>query len=289
MIKTILVAADGAKEDLSAFEVALALARPLDAHLDFYHVRITPDQSAALEPHVDFAQGRGLAEALDRLQRDAETRSIAARRLTREFCERHHLSAAEPGGGATGVTYAWLEERNDPVRRFIYQARHHDLAILGRPARDQRFRRGLNEQLLLASGRPVVIAPRSVPRTVGTVAMIGWKETPEAGRALTAALPILVNAQRVILTRVEDGDGAQGRDLDDLAKQLAWHGITAEMQAIGADGRSVAQRLHAAAEAAHADLLVIGAYGHSRIRNLIFGGVTEAFLDGASLPVFLAH
>jgi nucleotide-binding universal stress UspA family protein len=74
-----------------------------------------------------------------------------------------------------------------------------------------------------------------------------------------------------------------------LARQLAWHRIAAETQTIRADGRSVAQQLHAAAEAAHADLLVIGAYGHSRIRNLVFGGVTEAFLDGANLPIFLAH
>jgi nucleotide-binding universal stress UspA family protein len=119
--------------------------------------------------------------------------------------------------------------------------------------------------------------------------MVGWKETPEAARALSAGMPILVNSRRVILARVEDGDFAQSGALDDLARQLAWQGIAAETQMIGADGRSIAQLLHAAAEAAHADLLVVGAYGHGRIRELVFGGVTQSFLEGARLPVFMAH
>jgi nucleotide-binding universal stress UspA family protein len=115
------------------------------------------------------------------------------------------------------------------------------------------------------------------------------EETREAAWALTAAMPLLVRAQRVILASVQDDASAPGGALDDLARELAWHGIAAAARTISSDGRSVAQVLHAAAEAADADFLVIGAYGHSRIRELIFGGVTEALLEGASLPIFLAH
>jgi hypothetical protein len=145
MIKTILVAANGVESDISVFRVALTLARPLNAHLDFYHVRITPDQSAALEPHVDFAQGRGLGEAMEGLQRDAETKSVMAMRLSRDFCEGNHILEAEPEAKALGVSAGWLEEKDDAVRRFLYRARRHDLVVVGRPLREQGLRRGLVE------------------------------------------------------------------------------------------------------------------------------------------------
>jgi nucleotide-binding universal stress UspA family protein len=124
----------------------------------------------------------------------------------------------------------------------------------------------------------------------GGAVIVGWKETPEAARALGAAMPILKNARRVVLAAVTDGEPAPtARAAENVARQLTWHGIHAETQLIEAGRRSVAELLHDAAEAAHADLLVVGAYGHSRVRELIFGGVTEALLDGASLPIFLAH
>src|SRR5579871_5163998 len=91
MIKTILVAASGGEGDRSVFETALALARPLEAHLDFYHLWVTPDEAAALTPHVDFAQGRALNDALNELQRDAAVKSASAVRHFREFCESNRI------------------------------------------------------------------------------------------------------------------------------------------------------------------------------------------------------
>jgi nucleotide-binding universal stress UspA family protein len=289
VIKSILVAANGDDADSSVFGTALALAQPLQAHLDFYHVWITPDQAAAREPHVDFAQGRARTDALDRLQLDAESKSALASRSFKEFCERYHISVAEPGEETAGVSAGWLEEKDDTIDRFLFQARHHDLVVVGHPRRSQWSRRGLVAQLLFSSGRPVVIAPTVEHKASGGVAMVGWKETPEAARALAAATPLLVNSPRVILASVEDRDSAPSKSLDDLANQLAWHGVAAETQVIRADGRSIAQLLHAAANDAQADLLIVGAYGHSRIHDLVFGGVTQAFLEGANLPILMAH
>jgi nucleotide-binding universal stress UspA family protein len=289
LIKSILVAANGVDSDASVFQTALALAGPLQAHLDFYHVWITPDQAAALEPHVDFAQGRALTDALDRLQTDAERKSASARRSFEEFCKRHRIPVAGPDEKTDGVSAGWLEEKDYLIDRFLFQARHHDLVVVGHPRRSQWSRRGLVEQLLFASGRPVVVAPTVEPKACGSIAMVGWKETPEAARALTAAIPILVNSPRVILASVEEGDFAPSKSLDDLAHQLAWHGIEAETQFIRADGGPVAQLLNAAANAARADLLVIGAYGHSMVHDLVFGGVTQSFVEGAGLPLFMAH
>jgi len=238
---------------------------------------------------VDFAQGRGLGNALDGLQRTAEAKYATATRASQDFCGRHQIPSADQGARQSGVTANWLEEKGDAARRFVLQARHHDLVVVGRPSGGQRAQRSLVEQLLLASGRPVVIAPQVAPGMAGRLAMIGWKETPEAAHALAAAMPILVNSERVILAGVEDGDSGPRSWLDAVARHLGWHGIVAQTQVISADGRSIAHLLHAAAEAANADLLILGAYGRSRVRELVFGGVTQSFLEGAAMPILLAH
>jgi nucleotide-binding universal stress UspA family protein len=289
VIKTILVAVSGGEGDRSVLETALALAQPLEAHLDVYHLRVTPDESAALTPHVDFAQGRALTEAMNQLERDAETKSAGSACLFREFCERNGIRIIDQGPATGGVSASFLEEKDEGVQRLIFQARHRDLVVVGRP-HAHGTRRSVAGHLLMASGRPVVIAPSVVkPASEGGVIMVGWKETPEAARAIGAAMPILKNARRVVLAVVADADPAPTAGAaENMARQLNWHGIHAEINVIKA-GRSVAELLHDAAEAAHADLLVIGAYGHSRVRELIYGGVTEALLDGASLPIFLAH
>ena len=290
MIKTILVGASGGRSDVSAFETALTLARPLAAHLDFYHAWVTPDDAAALSPHVDFAQGDALKDALERLQHDAERRSTEAFRSFRAFCDSHRLAIAEPDENTTDVTAAWIEEKGDPLRGLTRHARHHDLVVIGSPNPDGGLRPDLAGQLLLASGRPLVLAPPE-PRTRRSgVILIGWKETPEAARAMTAVSPLLRFAQRVILASVEDGRNAQPEALENLMRQLRRRGAKVEGMAIATEGHSVADRLLWAAESVDADLLVAGAYGHTRIWELIFGGVTRSLLEGRSAaPVLLMH
>jgi nucleotide-binding universal stress UspA family protein len=290
VIKTILVAANGGHGDASAFETALNLARPLAAHLDFYHAWATPDDAAALSPHVDFAQGPALKDALERLQQDAENRSATALRSFREFCERHRLPIAEPDQNASEVTVAWTEEKGDPLRGLTRHARHHDLVVIGSPNPEGGLRPDLAGQLLLASGRPMVLAPPAPRTRQSGVILIGWKEAPEAARAMTAASPLLPFARRVIWASVEDGRHASPESLEDLKRQLRRRGGAVEVMMIPTQGRSVADRLFWAAESADADLLVVGAYGHTRIWELIFGGVTRSLLERRSpAPVFLMH
>ena len=115
-----------------------------------------------------------------------------------------------------------------------------------------------------------------------------WKEAAEASRALMAALPLLAAGKRVIVATVEETAESPGDDLG-IVRQLAWHGISAEPMRIPAEGRPVHEELECAATRYGADLLVMGAYGHSRARQLVFGGCTQHFLDGAELPVLLMH
>src|SRR5579872_5304019 len=133
MIKTILVAASGGEGDRSVFETALALARPLAAHLDFYHLWVSPDESAALAPHVDFAQGRALTEAMEGLQREAVAKSAASGRLFRQFRQANDIPLADRDQAGDVVSASWLEEKDGAIWRLIVRARHHDLVVVGHP------------------------------------------------------------------------------------------------------------------------------------------------------------
>jgi len=108
--------------------------------------------------------------------------------------------------------------------------------------------------------------------------MLCWKETPEAARALAAAMPLLVNADRVVLAGAEERDASLAAGLADLSRQLAWHGIHAEVDFLSSVAGPVRKVLLTAAQSHNADLLVMGAYGHRRTRQIVFGGLRNQFL-----------
>jgi nucleotide-binding universal stress UspA family protein len=132
-----------------------------------------------------------------------------------------------------------------------------------------------------------MIAATSAPRAFHTI-MVAWKDTPEAARALTAAMPLLTEAKRVVVTAVEERK-ASVNSAATVASQLAWHGVRSEAQTIKAEGRPIALSLALAAEMCKADLLVMGSYSTGPLRQEIFGGCTRSILNKASIPVFLLH
>jgi nucleotide-binding universal stress UspA family protein len=134
-----------------------------------------------------------------------------------------------------------------------------------------------------------LIAPPQPPRLLVDTVMVCWKETPEAARSLAAAMPLLVNARRVVLAGAEERDPSLAAGLADLSCQLAWHGINAEVDFLSSVAGPVQKVLLAAAQSHNADLLVMGAYGHSRTRQIIFGGFTQSVLESAEIAVLLMH
>jgi nucleotide-binding universal stress UspA family protein len=119
--------------------------------------------------------------------------------------------------------------------------------------------------------------------------MVCWKESVNAARAAAAASPLLAKARRVVFTAVAERDDGVGEAVNDLARQFAWNGIATEVKLIAAEGRKTPAVLAAAAEECNADLVVMGAYGHSRAREILFGSVTEAFIRHADRPILLMH
>ena len=174
-------------------------------------------------------------------------------------------------------------------------ARHADLSVLGRPDRDDgRPRFALNfKALLLNSGRPLLMLPPgakflAAPRHVA----VAWKPTPEASRALHDALPLFARGARVDVVMVDPvvSEGRHGEQPGaDIAQHLARHGFDAQVIALPRAGHGTGACLLAQVRESGADWLVMGGYGHARLREWVLGGCTRDVSAGATTPVFFAH
>ena len=292
-MRSILVAAGGSGSDAPVFETALAAAKPLAAHLDFFHLRPRLGEAAVNTPHADMAIGPGLTSTLDRLETEITRRSRAGERHFNEFCARHSLEVVDRPIAAQRVTARWQEVVGDSLECLTFAARHHDLLVMGRPSGPNGLPADLADLLLLRSGCPILLAPASGRHSVTGTVLVCWKDTPEAAHALAASLPLLKKAERVAIIGIQDDDRVSvdslKAGLQAAAHRLAWHGIDAETKFIPAEGRLASEIISATAQAHGANLVVMGAYGHGRMRQVIFGGCTQHFLRDDSFAVLLAH
>jgi nucleotide-binding universal stress UspA family protein len=133
----------------------------------------------------------------------------------------------------------------------------------------------------------MLLTPPTVPGALGDAVLLAWNASPQASRAVASALPFLRQAGRVTIMSVGNGP-EPAPTADQLARSLAWHGIAAEVRRVEQRSGRVRDILLAEASAIAADLLVIGAYSHSRMRQVVFGGVTEHMLEHAEISVLMA-
>jgi nucleotide-binding universal stress UspA family protein len=289
MIKTILVPTSGSGSDRTVFTTALALGRTCAAHLHFLHVHLAPATAALNVPQVEFCPGPVVYGALDALRQRGEHLSAGARRHFEEFCQVHKVEIRDSPGTAEVVTASFSEESDEPMTCFLSHARHSDLIVLGRRRNRDHLPARLIETMLMESGRPIVIAPDAMPRDIASTIVVGWKESKEAAQALGAALPLLEKARRVVLLGVAE-EGVPSRNaFDDLARRLVWHGIDAEVNIVASESRFASVLLSRVAAQLRADLLVVGGFGRSPLRECVFGGVTRSLLEHAEIPVFMFH
>jgi nucleotide-binding universal stress UspA family protein len=175
---------------------------------------------------------------------------------------------------------------------LIEYARLRDLTIVPVPEDgyvDQRYA----ESIIFGSGRPTIVLPhgrkRAAPFALGTV-IVAWDFSRPAARAIADAMPILDKAKRVcVLTVTNEKAMDTRRSGMELAKHLARHGVDVLLDEVDAKGRHIGEVFEAHVTFRRADLLVMGAYGHSRIRDFILGGATRSMLARPPVPIFLSH
>jgi nucleotide-binding universal stress UspA family protein len=287
MIKTVLVPATGNQMDDAVFTSALAAARAFNAHLDFLHIRV--DAAAMVAAMAADGSGAAMVSGLvERIDEEATRREDTARQLFQRFCERERLAIEDTPAGQQSPTAQWLRQTGDEAYWVREYGRAADLLVIGHPADDQGVSIDTIEAALVGTGRPVLIVPAtplvSLPETI----VIAWKAAPEAARAVTAAMPLLSKAKRVLIVTVAEEEGLSDEEGARLMTSLTWHGLNAATRHLRPDRLGAADTLLAAAAEENA-LVVMGAYGHSRLREWIFGGFTERVLRGAAVPVLMMH
>ena len=160
---------------------------------------------------------------------------------------------------------------------------------MGRPSHIDYMPSSLIQDILMESGRPILIAPDYSPKTLTGTVVVGWKETPHCARALSAAYPLLAQAQKVILLNLAENGAGIPESLEHLAQRLKWHGMGVETRSQASSAHPLTYELSRAAYELHADLLVVGGFGHRPLREALFGGVTQSLLKHAGMPVFMMH
>ena len=194
---------------------------------------------------------------------------------------------AEAAAGRSHL--AWRSDIADPLVFLLTQSMAADLVVIGRRARDnpaERFAIAPSEAVMQC-GRPVLIAPPGVSYCDASRVAIGWKNTREARRAVADAMPFLRAASRVVVCHVDDGNGPD--EADDLVRALEARGIVASAARTGGDGADTAEALVDLACEHAAGLLVTGAYGHSRLSEWAFGGVTRDLLHASPICCLMSH
>ena len=205
-------------------------------------------------------------------------------------------SAFEKATTAQNITAEWREKdagTNTVARIVTRQARTVDLIIASQTASDWKGSLDLDiaDRLSLDAGRPVLIIPnRGSHRPIPKGIVIGWTERREAARAVFDALPLLQRADRVTVLEVDPEQGPEAAENRvALCATLVDHGVTCEMETAQSCHGNVGDALLACCERIRADLLVMGCYGHSRLREFVLGGATRHLLTDMTLPVLMSH
>jgi nucleotide-binding universal stress UspA family protein len=287
MIKTILASLTGYGSDRTVLDAAVAAARLDGAHIQCLHTRIGAAQAAALAGYTAPEHRLDLHKVSQQIAAEQAERLHHAKAAFAEACERHALAIKEvPSGDAPSIVWRDVETL---LNETLHEARYHDLVVM---AREKEVSAERIESVLMQSGRPLLLAPPKPVTVIGRKVAVAWKAGSESARAMTAASAILSRAEHVFILSVSEdkaGDDTDRYSAEHLAKQLKWHGVTAQLRMEYSPAGPASAALKQMAYNCDADLLMMGAYGHSRVREFVFGGVTRDILNDCAIPVLLVR
>jgi nucleotide-binding universal stress UspA family protein len=267
-LKTILVHADPDRHLSARFALAATLGETHGARLIVVYPLRVP---AAAMLFADTAGASGIQSQIDAEQEQAANlRARIADRLSRKR-----------------VAWEWRTLPGQPHQVLAAAGAGADLIVMGQDERDPDS--SLMATVALTSGRPVLGVPSSgaLP-TCGRRILLAWNGTREATRAAHDALPLLRAAEQVILFAAAP-EGEHGATTMDAAAHFAAHGCKIDVRRASLDGRDAGATIITAAAETGADLIVMGAYGHSRLREWVFGGATRTILQSMTVPVLMSH
>jgi nucleotide-binding universal stress UspA family protein len=272
--KTVLVHVEPGKAAQPRLETAVSLARKCDALLI--------GLGAELVEPVTFADPYGSwdAQVLTAMREQVQENLVHA---DQAFVKH-----------AAGIRSEWRQVEDRPAPAMARVARGADVIVAGGCplAAVDGYRAADPAELALLSGRPVLVTPPQGGALKARSVVIAWKETRESRRAIADALPLLVQADKVLVVEICDeaeGVGDAEFHASEVAEGLKRHGVAASGKAVRASDDKVVSVLNAEAKAIGADLIVAGCYGHSRMNEWFFGGVTRDLLSNPERFILMSH
>lgn len=271
----VLVHLDGSPQDAANLAHAEMIATTFGAHVRGIFTHVIPASLVAVEPRLDLLSAafwRDDAVIADTAEREARQRLLL-------------LDAATDLLRADGMSH-------ELGRTIAQLARAVDLVVLGRPYGNATHGSDLLESVLFDAGAAAFVVPPEAarPKDPETI-VIGWRDTTECSHAIAAALPFLQNADRVCLVEVAETASDDPRahlPAADMARHLARHGVAVDVRRLPHQASPAGALMNEAAIVG-AELIVVGAYGRSRLREMLLGGVTRELLTRSTVPLLMAH
>lgn len=287
-IRSILVPYFMSAKSDDALRLAAAIAKRFSAHVHVVHGEMAdPEIFVHLEDPLMTTYQEELAQTLERRSHD-HLREVRAQ--FDAAMKDLDVPMVDAGAAAVPPCVSW-ETNSDPEWDVIAMTGAvYDLVVVGGPAANNDVS-AVNlcaESALFRCGRPLLLSVPDGPETLGARVLIGWNQSAQAGRAVSAAMPFLQSADAIRVVAVETGS-KKGPPPEALVRNLRLHGIEVEIKKIAPDYRDVGEAVLDEAKEFNADLMVMGAYSHSRLREMIFGGVTGHILANADRPILMVH
>ena len=284
-MKTILVPLEESDLLPSILETALMVANKFGGYVEGLY------EQPGLTEVVVAGEGLGVTppDLLETFQQQEKERAVRAHELFEEFMKRHNVPLDGGGAPRDYMTAGGVEEEI-PGRDLVgNRGRLFDLIVVGRPVRSSATpTMSLLEAALFETGRPILIAPPKPPKEIGKNIVISWNGSYETPRCISFGMPLLLKADKVTVLQVEEGMVA-GPTAADATIHLRRNGIDAAAVTIVAGRRTAGEAVLEESKKLNADLVIKGAYTRSRIRQMIFGGITSHILEATTIPVLMCH
>lgn len=286
-MRTLLLPMTDSQGQESVLSTAFHLAERFDSHLTGLFIR--PDPRSAIPFMGEGLTADAIQDLVEASEREGRQRAEKAKATFEATARDHNITSGDGLGDKSGPSWAWQEIIGFIADRAGRETRVADLAILPQPGEAAPRDAGdLLHEVLYRSGRPLMMVPTGSSSKIGRRIVVAWNGSAESTRSVAAALPLLHRADSIVLLGVGEPDPDRP-GLDALATYLGRHGLKTQSEQIEIGKDGVGATLIAGLKEREADLLVMGAFSHSRWREMVLGGVTRHAIQRAPIPVFMSH
>jgi len=283
-IRSILAPVRGDGKGEIVLDHACSLAKRLGAHIDVIHARARPKDMLPFGVLMTDAMKATILDAAEIHAKDEEQR---VRNLFDNYCADNGLKIVEQGQFAQdGSTISWIEKTGKQANLVGLYGRIADLVVVPKPDAEL----GINtlEAALMDAQVPTLMCPNKKPENLDNTIALAWNGSEQAARAIKRSMPILQEASTVYLMTSDEDGQTSGLSASDMQIALTRHGVDCVVHQLDVD-HEIGQTLLDMAKGVRADMLVMGAYSHSRRRELVMGGATHYIINNARMPVLMLH